>query len=173
MALAGVRVIELAGLAPAPFCGMILADFGAKVIRVDRTKVAMSVDTQARGKKSVAINLKTSEGAAVLKKLCLHSDVVLEPYRKGQDRSIALGARPCSCFTWGRVKDNNSSRRALSRALNAMAPRRSGCCLRAQKHVQRQSRKHRMALDHTSLGAAHEEAISLCCCPREAVSPVT
>ena len=35
MALAGVRVIELAGLAPAPFCGMILADFGARVIRVD------------------------------------------------------------------------------------------------------------------------------------------
>lgn len=94
MALAGVRVIELAGLAPAPFCGMILADFGAKVIRVDRTKVAMSVDTQARGKKSVAINLKTSEGVAVLKKLCAHSDVVLEPYRKGQDRSRAMGALP-------------------------------------------------------------------------------
>lgn len=87
MALAGVRVIELAGLAPAPFCGMILADFGAKVIRVDRTKVSMSVDTQARGKKSVAINLKTPEGVAVLKKLCVQSDVVLEPYRKGQVRS--------------------------------------------------------------------------------------
>lgn len=87
MALAGVRVIELAGLAPAPFCGMILADFGAKVIRVDRTKVAMSVDTQARGKKSVAINLKTSEGVALLRKLCVQSDVVLEPYRKGQTSS--------------------------------------------------------------------------------------
>lgn len=87
MALAGVRVIELAGLAPAPFCGMVLADFGAKVIRVDRTKVATSVDTQARGKKSVAINLKTSEGVAILKKLCVQSDVVLEPYRKGQDRA--------------------------------------------------------------------------------------
>lgn len=90
MALAGVRVIELAGLAPAPFCGMILADFGAKVIRVDRTKGAVSVDTQARGKRSVAINLKTSEGVAVLKKLCVRSDVVLEPYRKGQDRSRAF-----------------------------------------------------------------------------------
>ncbi len=84
MALAGVRVIELAGLAPAPFCGMILADFGAKVIRVDRTKVAMSLDTQARGKRSVAINLKTAEGVALLRKLCVQSDVVLEPYRKGQ-----------------------------------------------------------------------------------------
>lgn len=84
MALAGVRVIELAGLAPAPFCGMILADFGAKVIRVDRTKVAMAMDTQARGKRSVAINLKSPEGVAVLKRLCIQSDVVLEPFRKGQ-----------------------------------------------------------------------------------------
>lgn len=84
MALAGVRVIELAGLAPAPFCGMILSDFGAKVIRVDRTKAAMVIDTQGRGKQSVAINLKTDEGVSLLKKLCLKSDVVLEPYRKGQ-----------------------------------------------------------------------------------------
>lgn len=83
MALAGVRVIELAGLAPAPFCGMILADFGAKVVRVDRTKVAMAVDTLARGKQSVALNLKNPEGVAVLKRLCIQSDVVLEPFRKG------------------------------------------------------------------------------------------
>ncbi|XP_003965231.1 alpha-methylacyl-CoA racemase [Takifugu rubripes] len=93
MALAGVRVIELAGLAPAPFCGMVLADFGAKVIRVDRTKVSMALDTQARGKKSVAINLKTPEGVAVLKKLCVQSDVVLEPYRKGVMEKLGLGPR--------------------------------------------------------------------------------
>ena len=97
MALAGIRVIELAGLAPAPFCGMILADFGASVIRVDRTKVAMALDTQARGKRSVALNLKTQEGVAVLKKLCVQSDVVLEPYRKGglwlfwNTKSLLLG----------------------------------------------------------------------------------
>lgn len=84
MALTGVRVIELAGLAPAPFCGMILSDFGARVIRVDRTKVAMTVDTQARGKQSVALNLKSPKAVAVLKRLCVQSDVVLEPYRKGQ-----------------------------------------------------------------------------------------
>lgn len=87
MALAGVRVIELAGLAPAPFCGMILADFGAKVIRVDRTKGATAIDTLARGKQSVAINLKSTEGVALLRNLCVQSDVVLEPYRKGQNIS--------------------------------------------------------------------------------------
>ncbi|XP_033845826.1 alpha-methylacyl-CoA racemase isoform X2 [Periophthalmus magnuspinnatus] len=91
MALAGVRVIELAGLAPAPFCGMILADFGASVIRVDRTKMAMNIDTQARGKRSVAINLKTAAGVSLLKKLCVQSDVVLEPYRKGVMEKLGLG----------------------------------------------------------------------------------
>uniref|UniRef100_A0A1A8IM98 Alpha-methylacyl-CoA racemase n=2 Tax=Nothobranchius kuhntae TaxID=321403 RepID=A0A1A8IM98_NOTKU len=93
MALAGVRVIELAGLAPAPFCGMILADFGAKVVRVDRTKTSMSLDTQARGKRSVAINLKSAEGVALLRKLCVQSDVVLEPYRKGVMEKLGLGPR--------------------------------------------------------------------------------
>ncbi|KAK2819290.1 hypothetical protein Q5P01_024851 [Channa striata] len=93
MALAGVRVIELAGLAPAPFCGMILSDFGAKVIRVDRTKVATAVDTQARGKRSVAINLKSTEGVALLRKLCVQSDVVLEPYRKGVMEKLGLGPK--------------------------------------------------------------------------------
>ncbi|XP_076835758.1 alpha-methylacyl-CoA racemase isoform X1 [Brachyhypopomus gauderio] len=91
MALAGVRVIELAGLAPAPFCGMILADFGAKVIRIDRTKVAMTVDTQARGKRSVTLNLKSPEGVEVLKTLCIKSDVVLEPFRKGVMEKLGLG----------------------------------------------------------------------------------
>ncbi|TNN55533.1 Alpha-methylacyl-CoA racemase [Liparis tanakae] len=91
MALCGVRVIELAGLAPAPFCGMILADFGAKVIRVDRTKTAVSLDTQARGKRSVAINLKTAAGVRLLRKLCVQADVVLEPYRHGVMEKLGLG----------------------------------------------------------------------------------
>ncbi|MCI4386679.1 hypothetical protein PGIGA_G00065270 [Pangasianodon gigas] len=91
MALAGVRVIELAGLAPAPFCGMILSDFGARVIRVDRTKVTMAMDSLARGKQSVALNLKSPQGVAVLKKLCIQSDIVLEPYRKGVMEKLGLG----------------------------------------------------------------------------------
>lgn len=91
MALTGVRVIELAGLAPAPFCGMILADFGARVIRVDRTKLSMTVDTQARGKQSVALNLKSPKAVSVLKRMCVQSDVVLEPYRKGVMEKMGLG----------------------------------------------------------------------------------
>ncbi|MGH0186500.1 UNVERIFIED_CONTAM: hypothetical protein FKN15_022008 [Acipenser sinensis] len=87
MALTGIRVIELAGLAPAPFCGMILSDFGAKVIRVDRTKASMTVDMQSRGKQSVALDLKKPEGAAVLKRLCVESDVLIEPFRNGKNIS--------------------------------------------------------------------------------------
>lgn len=83
MALAGVRVIELAGLAPAPLCGMILSDFGAKVVRIDRTRAAANVDVLARGKRSVALDLKKPEGVGVLKQLCNQSDVLIEPFRQG------------------------------------------------------------------------------------------
>ncbi|NXU31957.1 AMACR racemase, partial [Thalassarche chlororhynchos] len=70
MALSGVRVLELAGLAPAPLCGMILADFGAQVVRVDRTpRSAVATDVQGRGKRSLALDLKQPPGAAALKGL--------------------------------------------------------------------------------------------------------
>ncbi|XP_048455665.1 alpha-methylacyl-CoA racemase isoform X2 [Rhincodon typus] len=90
MALAGIRVIELAGLAPGPLCGMILADFGAKVVRIDRTRMAV-VDVLGRGKRSVALNLKKPEGAKVLKQLCNQSDVLIEPFRKGVMEKLGLG----------------------------------------------------------------------------------
>ncbi|XP_059845637.1 LOW QUALITY PROTEIN: alpha-methylacyl-CoA racemase [Hypanus sabinus] len=91
MALAGIRVIELAGLVPAPLCGMILADFGAKVVRIDKTKNASFTDTLARGKHSVALNLKRPEGVEVLKQLCNQSDVLIEPFRKGVMERLGLG----------------------------------------------------------------------------------
>lgn len=59
MALKGIVVLELAGLAPVPFCGMILADFGAEVIRIDRVVPnVISTDAFDRGKQSIAIDLK-------------------------------------------------------------------------------------------------------------------
>ena len=67
MALRGLKVIELGGLAPAPVCGMILSDFGAKVIRVDKTGHGLNYDVTARGKRSIALNLKKEEGTAVLR----------------------------------------------------------------------------------------------------------
>jgi len=91
MALKGVKVLELAGLAPAPVCGMILADFGAQVIRVDRTGTSLNYDVTARGKRSIALNLKKKEGMEVLQNLCASHDVLIEPYRPGVMERMGLG----------------------------------------------------------------------------------
>ncbi|XP_040276932.1 alpha-methylacyl-CoA racemase isoform X1 [Bufo bufo] len=91
MALTGVRVLELAGLAPGPFCGMILADFGAQVTRVDRATAKYSGDLMARGKKSIALNLKSAAGINILKTLCKQSDVLIEPFRQGVMENLGLG----------------------------------------------------------------------------------
>ncbi|NXQ97093.1 AMACR racemase, partial [Sagittarius serpentarius] len=92
MALSGVRVLELAGLAPAPLCGMILADFGARVVRVDRTSCpVMATDVQGRGKRSLALDLKRPSGAAALRRLCCAADVLIEPFRHGVMEKLGLG----------------------------------------------------------------------------------
>ncbi|KAJ8304844.1 hypothetical protein KUTeg_018427 [Tegillarca granosa] len=91
MALRGIRVVELAGLAPAPFCGMILADFGAKVIRVDRTKSKLDTDRLGRGKQSIAVDLKQKDGVEVVQKLCTKADVLIEPFRRGVMEKLGLG----------------------------------------------------------------------------------
>ncbi|KAK0179488.1 hypothetical protein PV327_005235 [Microctonus hyperodae] len=77
-------------LAPAPFCGMILADFGASVIRVDRTGV-LQRDVLGNGKRSIALNLKGEKGAEIFRKLSDNSDVVIDPFRKGVMEKLKLG----------------------------------------------------------------------------------
>ena len=89
-ALDGIRVIEMAGLAPTPYCGLILADFGADVVRVDRVG-APSVDQLARGKRSIAVNLKLADGAACLLRLTEQADVLIEPFRPGVMERLGLG----------------------------------------------------------------------------------
>ncbi|XP_032531587.1 alpha-methylacyl-CoA racemase [Chiroxiphia lanceolata] len=92
MALSGVRVLELAGLAPAPLCGMILADFGARVVRVDRPSLTLATsDVQGRGKLSLALDLKRPQGAAALRRLCRGADVLIEPFRHGVMEKLGLG----------------------------------------------------------------------------------
>ncbi|NXE79121.1 AMACR racemase, partial [Cochlearius cochlearius] len=92
MALRGVRVLELGGLAPAPLCGMILADFGAQVVRVDRpTRSALAADVQGRGKRSLALDLKRGAGAEALRRMCRRADVLIEPFRHGVMEKLGLG----------------------------------------------------------------------------------
>ncbi|CAG5134826.1 unnamed protein product [Candidula unifasciata] len=80
----------MAGLAPGPFCGMVLADFGARVIRIDRPNAIIIDDTLSRGKQSVTVNLKKQEGLNVIKKLCKSADVLIEPYRPGVMEKLGL-----------------------------------------------------------------------------------
>jgi len=93
MALKGIRVLELAGLAPSPFCGMVLADYGASVIRVDKIGSNLNYDVTARGKRSISLNLKSPEGAQLLKKMCSKSDVLIEPFRAGVMEKLGLGPK--------------------------------------------------------------------------------
>ncbi|XP_005078068.1 alpha-methylacyl-CoA racemase isoform X2 [Mesocricetus auratus] len=91
MALRGIRVVELAGLAPGPFCGMVLADFGAQVVRVDRPGSGGDVSLLGRGKRSLVLDLKQPRGATVLRRICARVDVLLEPFRCGVMEKLQLG----------------------------------------------------------------------------------
>lgn len=90
MALKGIKVLELAGLAPGPFCGMVLADFGASVIRVDKIG-APALDYLGHGKKSIALNLKSEKGINIFRKLSDQSDVIIDTYRRGVMEKLKIG----------------------------------------------------------------------------------
>ena len=96
--LDGIKVIEMAGLAPSPYCGMILADFGADIVIVDRLLKArpeipniMAKNPFDRGKRSMRVDLKTGEGISILQRMIQASDVLLEPYRPGVMENLGLG----------------------------------------------------------------------------------
>ena len=97
--LAGLRVVELQGIGPGPFCGMMLADMGAEIIRVDRSGAvgsgARSADVLARGRKSVAVDLKNPEGVETVLKLVESADVLLEGFRPGVTERLGLGPDVC------------------------------------------------------------------------------
>jgi alpha-methylacyl-CoA racemase len=96
--LNGLRIVEFAGIGPGPFCGMMLADHGAEVIRIDRasgsrggSQPVTSKDVLARGRKSVAIDLKSAEGVALARRLCASADGLIEGFRPGVMERLGLG----------------------------------------------------------------------------------
>jgi alpha-methylacyl-CoA racemase len=94
--LAGLTVIELAGLGPAPFCGMILADLGAQVTRVDRMpppdrRARPEKDFLGRGRRSILVDLKNPAGPGVVRELAATADVLLEGFRPGVMERLGLG----------------------------------------------------------------------------------
>jgi alpha-methylacyl-CoA racemase len=99
--LDGVRVIEIASLAPAPFGCMILSDLGADVLRVDRTdscgpNVVARPDPLSRGRRSIGIDLKSADGVGLLLRLAESADVLVEGFRPGVAERLGFGPQVCA-----------------------------------------------------------------------------
>lgn len=96
--LKGIKVVEMAGIGPGPFCAMMLSDMGAEVIRVDRLAHKGSghkANVLNRGRRSIAIDLKNSQGVDTVKKLIDQADVVIEGFRPGVMERLGLGPEEC------------------------------------------------------------------------------
>lgn len=91
-ALAGLRIVEFAGIGPAPFAGMMLADHGAEVIRIERPGTVIDrSDVLARSRRIVTLDLKSAEGVAQARALCREVDGVIEGFRPGVLERLGLG----------------------------------------------------------------------------------
>ena len=97
--LTGLKVIELQGIGPGPFCGMMLADMGAEVIRIDRASAVgqepRRADILARGRRSIAVDLKNADGVETVLKLLEQADVLIEGFRPGVMERLGLGPDVC------------------------------------------------------------------------------
>jgi alpha-methylacyl-CoA racemase len=114
--LAGLRVVEVAAIGPSTFAAMVLADLGADVIRIDRADAAGSTTREpdflvGRGRPSVAVDLKHTEGVAVVHRLAGRADVLIEGFRPGVAERLGIGPDDCRahngrlvyarCTGWG------------------------------------------------------------------------
>ena len=99
--LAGIKLLEMKGIGPGPYAGMLLADMGAEVIVVERSNSSSSIaapsksDPNSRGKKSIALNLKSPEGLATLLKLIEQVDGIFEGFRPGVAERLGFGPDEC------------------------------------------------------------------------------
>jgi alpha-methylacyl-CoA racemase len=110
--LQGLVVTELAGLGPAPFAGMVLADLGARVIRVERIGggglfAPSRNDVMSRGRESITVDLKSSEGVEIVLRLAAISDALIEGFRPGVTERLGVGPGEClaanPALVYGRV----------------------------------------------------------------------
>ncbi len=113
--LSGVRIIELAGIGPGPFCAMMLADMGADVIRVDRAGSVRGgdpntppADVMNRGRRSIGVDLKSPEGVETVMRLVESADALMEGFRPGVTERLGLGPDDClarnPALVYGRMK---------------------------------------------------------------------
>ena len=144
--LHGITVVELAGIGPAPFCCMMLADMGAEVLRVDRPAAAdIGVPSDPRfqllnrGRRSIAIDLKSAAGVGIARDLVAGADVLVEGFRPGVTERMGLGPEDCAALNprlvygrmtgWGQTGPLAQSAAhdinyiALTGALDSIGPR--------------------------------------------------
>jgi alpha-methylacyl-CoA racemase len=93
--LAGVKVVEFAGLGPGPFAAMLLADAGADVLRVDRPGAPAGKGALTRGRPAMGLDLKSPAGRDAALELVRHADVLVEGFRPGVMERLGLGPTPC------------------------------------------------------------------------------
>ncbi|MBO9352669.1 CoA transferase [Bordetella petrii] len=144
--LDGVRVIEMAGFGPAPFCAMVLADMGADVVRIERAHapergipIPARFEVLNRGRRSVALDLKTPQGRVTLLRLVEKSAMLIEGFRPGVMERLGAGPEEClaraPALVYGRVTGfgqagpmahaagHDLNYIALTGALDAIGPR--------------------------------------------------
>ena len=100
--LAGVRVIEVAGIGPGPFAAMMLSDMGAEVVRVDRAQAVHGgdpnhppADIMNRGRRSIGVDLKNPEGVETVLRLVESADALIEGFRPGVAERLGIGPEEC------------------------------------------------------------------------------
>jgi alpha-methylacyl-CoA racemase len=97
--LSSIRIVELAGIGPGPFCAMVLADLGAEVVRVDRASAAgrppEGADVVNRSRPSLALDLKHPDGAGVVLRLVERADALIEGFRPGVAERLGVGPEEC------------------------------------------------------------------------------
>ena len=112
--LHGVKIIELAGIGPCPMCGMLLAELGAEVLKIDRVRpsgLGLAVPAADaflhRSRRSIALDLKRPEAAPLVLRLCAQADALIEGFRPGVTEKLGIGPDPCLArnprLVYGRV----------------------------------------------------------------------
>src|ERR1700677_762412 len=92
--LAGLRVLEIGGLGPGPFAGLLLAEMGADVLRVD-SPARRYIEAGGRGRPRIVVDLKRPDGVELVLRLAENAEVMFEPFRVGVADRLGIGPEAC------------------------------------------------------------------------------